>query len=131
VILCADNSQLFISFSADKFRENVSFLESATAEVSPWISANLHPSKTEFLLIGLLKQLSKIENPSLSMTSSVTLSPVSSAQNLGVLLDSNLSLPDCISSIIKSRLFHVRNIKRLELLDQPWLAILLPLPHPF
>jgi hypothetical protein len=62
------------------------------------------------------------------MTPSVTLSPVSSARNLGVRFDFNLSLSDCISSIIKSRLFHVSDIRRLEpILDQPLLAILLPL----
>jgi hypothetical protein len=53
------------------------------------------------------------------MTPSVTLSPVSFARNLGVLSDSNLSLSDRISSVIKSRLFHVRDIRRLEpILDQ-------------
>ena len=86
------------------------------------MSANLlmlNPSETEFLLIGLPKQLSKIENPSLSMTPTVTLSPVSSARNLGVLFDSNLSLSDHISSIIKSCLFHVRDLRRLRpILDQ-------------
>ena len=62
------------------------------------------------------------------MTPSVTLSPVTSARNLGVLFDSNLSLSDRISTIIKSRLFHVRDIRRLEpILDQPLNAILLPL----
>jgi hypothetical protein len=82
-------------------------------------SSHAHPSKTEFLLIGLPKQLSKIENPSLSMTPTVTLSPVSSARNLGVLFDSNLSLSDHISSIIKSCLFHVRDLRRLRpILDQ-------------
>jgi hypothetical protein len=57
--LCADDTQLFIPFSSDKFREIVSFLESAIAEVSSWMYANLlmrNPSKTEFLLIGLPKK---------------------------------------------------------------------------
>jgi hypothetical protein len=62
------------------------------------------------------------------MTPSVTLSRVTSARNLGVLFDSNLSLSDRISSVIKSCLFHARDIRRLEpILDQPLLAILLPL----
>ena len=120
--LYADDTQLFISFSSTKFIQNVSVLENTIAEVSSWMSANLlmlNPSKTEFLLFGLPKQLSKIENPSLSMTSTVTLTPVSSARNLGVLFDSNLSLSDHISSITKSCLFHVRDIRRLRpILDQ-------------
>jgi hypothetical protein len=78
-------SFLFLSL-LKKILENVSFLESAIAEVSSKMSANLmpNPSKTEFLLVDLPKQLSKIENPSLSMTPTITLSPVSSARNLGV-----------------------------------------------
>jgi Reverse transcriptase (RNA-dependent DNA polymerase) len=115
--LYAYDTQLFISFSSNKFRENVSLLESAIAKVSLWMSANLlilDPSKTEFLLVGLPKQLSKIENPSISMTPTIVLSPVSSARNLGVLFDSNLSLSDHISSTIKSCLFHVRDLRRLR-----------------
>jgi hypothetical protein len=72
----------------------------------------LNLSKTEFLLIGLPKRLFKIENPPLSMTPTVTVLPVSSARNLGVLFDSNLSLSNHISYIIKSSLFHVRDLRR-------------------
>jgi hypothetical protein len=79
----------------------------------------LNPSKTEFSLIGLPRQLSKTENPSGSMTPTVTLSPVSSGRNLGVMFDSDLSLSDHISPIIKSCLFHVRDLSRLRpILDQ-------------
>jgi hypothetical protein len=86
------------------------------------MSANLlmlNPSKTEFLLMGLHKKLSKIENPSLSMTPSVTLSQVSSARNLDVLFDSKPCDSDHISSIIKSCLFLARDLRRLRpVLDQ-------------
>jgi hypothetical protein len=53
------------------------------------------------------------------MTPTLTLSPVSSARNLSVLFESNLSLSDHISSIIKSCIFHVRDLRLLRLrLDQ-------------
>jgi hypothetical protein len=53
------------------------------------------------------------------LTPTVVLSPVSSARNLGVVFDCNLSLSDHISSIIKSCLFHVRDLRRLRpILDQ-------------
>jgi hypothetical protein len=48
------------------------------------------------------------------VTPTVTSSSVSSARNLGVLFDSNLPLSDHISSIIKSYLFHVRDLGRLR-----------------
>jgi hypothetical protein len=48
-----------------------------------------------------------------------SLSPVSSARKLGVLFDSNLSLSDRISSIIKYCLFHEGDLRRLRpVLDQ-------------
>jgi hypothetical protein len=75
--------------------------------------------KTEFLLIGFAKQLFEIENPCLSMTPTVTLSPISSVRNVGVLFDYNLYVSDHISSIIKSGLSHVRGLRRLRpILDQ-------------
>ena len=86
------------------------------------MSANLlmlNPSKTDFLLIGLPKQLSKIQNPTLTVTPTVSVSPASSARNLGIQFDSNLSLSDHISSVTKSCLFHVRDLRRLRpILDQ-------------
>ena len=58
------------------------------------MSANflsLNPDKTEFLLIGHPKQLSKLDHPILSFRDNVTLSPAKSARKLGVIFDSNLS----------------------------------------
>ena len=115
--LYADDTQLFISFSSTEFHQNISLLEATIAEVCSWMSANLlmlNPSKTDFLLIGLPKQLSKVANPSLSVSPDVSLSPAASARDLGVLFDSNFSLSDHISSIVKSCLFHVRDLRRLR-----------------
>jgi hypothetical protein len=78
----------------------------------------LNTSMTEFLLIGFPKQLSKIENPSHSMTPTFTLSSVSSARNLGVLFGCNLFLSDHISSIITPYLSHVGDLRRLRPIDQ-------------
>jgi len=63
------------------------------------MSANflsLNQSKTEFLLIGLPGQLSKISNPSLLMPSNVIITPAQSARNLGVIFDSTLSMSRCL-----------------------------------
>ena len=107
--LYADDTQLYMSFSSADFISNISLLENTIAEVSSWMSANLlmlNPSKTDFLLLGLPKQLSKVNNPSLLVHPDVSLSPVVSTRNLGIHFDSTLSLSDHISSITKSCLFH-------------------------
>jgi len=52
------------------------------------LKSSLTQSKTEFLLIGLSAQLSKISDPSLLMpNSNVTITPAQSARNLGVIFD--------------------------------------------
>jgi len=87
--LFADDTQLFISFRAPKFSANILQLQNTIDLVSKWMSANLlslNQSKTEFLLIGLPAQLSKISDPSLLMPSTVTIAPAQSARNLGIIL---------------------------------------------
>jgi len=63
----------------------------------------LNSSKTEFLLIGLQQQLSKIHNCSLNTTDS--------AQNLGFIFDSHLTFSDQISSLSKSCYYHIRELR--------------------
>ena len=115
--LYADDTQLFISFSASKFSANILRLQDTISNVSAWMSSNmlsLNHSKTEFLLIGLPKQLSKIHNPVIQMSPDVSISPVSAARNLGVILDSNLSMSEHISAVSKACLFHIRDLRRIR-----------------
>ena len=81
----ADDTQLFLSFSADTFSENILLLQNTISNISSWMASNflsLNPAKTEFLLVGLPAQLSKIHNPTLTISSNTTIQPVSSARNL-------------------------------------------------
>ena len=115
--LYADDTQLFISFSANNFTHNIKLLQDTISDISSWMSTNflsLNPSKTEFMLIGLPIQLAKITNPSLCVSQNVTLKPVSSARNLGFILDSNLSLSDHISSVSKNCFIHIRDLRRIR-----------------
>jgi len=60
----------------------------------------LNSSKTEFLLIGLKKQLDKIHNSSLNTTHS--------SRNLGFIFDEHLNFSDQISAISKACYYHIR-----------------------
>jgi hypothetical protein len=75
---------------------------------------SLNPSKTEFLLLGLPRQLAKPQNPKISLPGNVVLSPVTSARNLGVIFDSNMSLSEHISAISKSCFQHIRDLQRIR-----------------
>ena len=66
--LYAYDTQLFLSFSADTFSENILLLQNTISNISSWMASNflsLNPAKTEFLLIGLPAQLSKFTIPHL------------------------------------------------------------------
>ena len=115
--LYADDTQLYMSFSPNYFSSNITHLEGTISSINDWMSANflsLNPDKTEFLLIGHPKQLSKLDHPTLSLPDNVILSPAKSARNLGVIFDSNLSFTDHISAISKSCLYHIRDLKRIR-----------------
>jgi len=63
--------------------QNVFHLETTIDSVSTWMSPNLlslNQSKTEFLLIGLPKQLSEVSDATLHMPSNVTINPSDSAR---------------------------------------------------
>ena len=69
--LYADDTQLFLSFRPPDFDSSATHLKNALQHISSWMTANLltlNSSKTEFLLIGLQKQLTKIHNCSLLLS---------------------------------------------------------------
>lgn len=115
--LYADDTQLYTSFSASNSASGLSALESTISAVSSWMSANflsLNSSKTEFLLIGNHSQLSKVKNIVLSMPNNIYIHPVSSARNLGIIFDSELSFSQHISSLSKSCFCHIRNLRKIR-----------------
>ena len=115
--LYADDTQLFISFAASDFYANILHLQATIALVSDWMSSNLlslNQTKTEFLLIGLPAQLSKITDPTLLMPSNVTIPPAIFARNLGVIFDSTLSMSHHISSVSKSCFLSIRDLRRIR-----------------
>src|SRR5215469_17189035 len=103
----ADDTQLYFSFSAAESLPNFSYLSGVLDSVHSWLSAiylSLNPSKTEFLLIGTAQQRSKITSNSLSFSGN-TLAPSTSARNLDIIFESNLSLSKQISSVSR-RSYH-------------------------
>jgi hypothetical protein len=91
--LYADDTQLFISFPPISFQASLTSLQSILSAIASWTSANflaLNPSKTEFLLLGLPKQLAKIENATL-LFDNATIEPASFACNLGFIFGKHLS----------------------------------------
>jgi len=87
--LYSDDTQLFLSFHPPDFQANISHLQNALTQITSWMTSNLlslNSSKTEFLLIGFKRQLSKIHY------SSTSIDTTQSARNLGFIFDEHLFL---------------------------------------
>ena len=114
--LYADDTQLYISFSASDSFASLASLSSALDSVYSWFTLNLlsvNPSKTEYLLIDTRQQRSKVTDSSLSFCNT-TLTPVSSARDLGVVLDSDLSFNQHISNVCRSSFYHIRQLRQIR-----------------
>ena len=92
--LYADDTQIFISFAPKPFSIAITQLQDTISDILSWMTANLlslNPPKTEFMLIGLPQQISKISNPSLSLPSNHPITPTNSTRNLGFIFDSSVT----------------------------------------
>jgi len=113
-ITYADDTQLLLSFSALDLFRNVTQFDNTLTNVSNWMSSNflsLNPSKTEFLILGLLQQLSKLSNPTTHLPNNAILSYADSARNLGVIFDTNLSIAQHNSAVSKSCFHNIRELR--------------------
>ena len=112
----ADDGQLYLSFSASDSAHSLTILSNTLDMVHSWLSRNylcLNPSKTEFLIIGSKQQRSKILENSITF-SGATVSVSSSARNLGVIFDSDMSFSKQISTVSKSCFYTIRHMRQIR-----------------
>ena len=114
----ADDVQIYISFkpTSDDSSSAVHTLENCVTDIREWMDTNklkLNDSKTEAILFGR-----KLHTSSLSVNS-VTIGNCqtnfcASARDLGIILDSELSMKGQISAMCQSSFYHLRNISRIR-----------------
>ena len=98
----------FSPFHPSDCQASITHLQNALTQITSWMTSNLlscNSSKTEFLLIGLRRQLAKIHNPSTSIDTT------QSARNLGFIFYEHLSFSDQISALSKSCFHHIRALR--------------------
>ena len=84
----ADDTQLYLSFNADlacSQNEAVEAMEQCIQAIRPWMikdKLRMNDSKTEFMIIGTRKQLTKVNIDGLTVGES-SIVPVTSVRNLG------------------------------------------------
>ena len=114
--LCADDTQIFISFASKTFITTVNQLQDTISDISSWMTFNLlslNPSKPEFMLIGLPPQISQISNPSL-LPSNHPITPTNSARNLSFIFDSSLTFFKQLSSLFSACNYHIHDLRRIR-----------------
>src|SRR6218665_3561488 len=119
--LYADDTQLFISFSPHSLQDALNHIRSTITQISAWMTTNplcLSPSKTEFLIIGLREQLSKLTYSSDLVPQDLTspeLYKSAPVRNLGVIFDKkNLTFAYHITKLSQTCYMHIRYLRRLR-----------------
>ena len=112
-----DDSKILRSFHTLESETAMLEIEEDLHRVAIWCCENhllINPEKTKFLLLGTRQLMNRLPaQPSLSFLGK-TLTPVSSAKDLGLTLDSHLSYDDHISKLTSSCLFKLMQINRVR-----------------
>ena len=112
----ADDTQIYVSFDLTDTDSTVLNLERCMAEIREWMSQNhlkLNEAKTEMLMVGNPSVREKCDLSSLTIgTECVTFSD--SARNIGVVLDSGLTMADHVQSVARSCYFQLHRIGRIR-----------------
>uniref|UniRef100_A0A8C2XFQ1 Reverse transcriptase domain-containing protein n=1 Tax=Cyclopterus lumpus TaxID=8103 RepID=A0A8C2XFQ1_CYCLU len=109
----ADDTQLILSFPQSE-TQVAARISACLTDISQWMSAHhlkINPDKTELLLLP--GKGSPTHNLTINFNNSV-LAPTQTARNLGVTLDSQLSLTANITAITRSFRYMLYNIRRIR-----------------
>ena len=86
VHMYADDTQLFIPFSVEKYDSAIAKLEACSSEIKTWLDANhlkQNDAKTRFLVVGQKQLLNRIERDKSIVIGSSMIHTSQCAQNIG------------------------------------------------
>mgnify|MGYP002259884042 FL=1 len=113
----ADDTQVYIGLSNSDTCVALDQLSSCLESVKSWMATNLlklNPDKTEFLLFGSTTQRNNLTTLLPETLMGETIQPSSSAKNLGVTFDSEMSMSCHVASLCKSCFYHIRDLRRIR-----------------
>lgn len=126
--LYADDTQVIASSAMSDVESTVDRLQQCVAEIHRWCSSKrlqMNPQKTEFIWFGSRANLQKLA--ALPGMSSMTVTRdivqgVGAVRDLGVTLDSELSMQNHVSKIARTCFYHIRRLKQVRKLLGPDVA---------
>ena len=113
----ADDTQLYISFTANNFTTGLKALEECTLTLKEWLAYNylqLNPSKSEALLIDTKQQTMKMGQLPTVTIAGECIKLSTNIKNLGVWLDSSLTLNHHVTQQCNSCYYHIRQFKHIR-----------------
>jgi hypothetical protein len=123
--LFADDVQLNASAPVDKIHIATKLLESCVADVADCCASRrlqLNPTKFEIAWFGSRANLRRIADDDarcLRISADTVIKPVDVVRNLGVLLDSELTMKQHVNKIASVCFFHLRRLRQLRRLLGP------------
>ena len=112
----ADDTQLYDSCAPSNFMSLSQNLERCCSSIKSWMTSNklkLNEEKTEVLLCGTESMRKKIGAQSVTIANA-DINIVSKAKNLGVILDSSLSMEHQINYVVKVTNYELCRISRMK-----------------
>jgi hypothetical protein len=127
-IMYADDIQLFASASVSSVNSVIFRLEACIVDVINWLTTHhlvINASKTELIILGSKPSLKRVQDISISVSGDKIL-PSSVVRNLGVYIDSCLSMDDHVSRTVRAAFAYLRIIsQQASYLDTPSLTLLI------
>jgi len=118
----ADDTQLFISFDPPECEEAKLRMMACLKDIRKWMAEHhlkLNDDKTEVMLIGSKHNLKKINSVSSIMVGDTEVNIVKSAKNIGVIIDSNLSMEQQVNNVTRLCYMHMYQIGKIrQFLDE-------------
>ena len=117
----ADDCQIYVSVSVADASVAASRLSACIVDVNRWMSASrlrLNPAKTQIMWLGSRQQLQKVDVSDISILAT-TVPVTDTARDLGVVIDSQLSLGPHVSAVCRSGYYQLRQLRPvINLLSQ-------------
>ena len=113
----ADDNQLYKISTLDAIHQSIETLQNCATDVKSWMTANklqLNDNKTEAMIILSNRMSVYSPLPSVIHIGDADVPFVSSVKNLGVTLDSNLSMSQHIGNTCKAAYIQIRHISSIR-----------------
>ena len=116
--LYADDKQAYVSVPANNVSLARHTLESCISDITSWCSSRrlqLNAAKTELIWFGSRQMLEKLTDTDLTLdTGTTVIRPLKSVRDLGVHLDSELTMKTHISKVVSCCYHQLRRIRQVR-----------------